>query len=126
VPEAQVTRVGVRYINQLDLPSTMRDFNDYIRTYPQVSSDLPQALAGFFSQVQIPLPDIEAMLLVTVTTVPPPSVNVASVVLDIDVFKENLKPMPDSKIWESLDVLRRRKNLAFEACITNNTRELIS
>jgi uncharacterized protein (TIGR04255 family) len=57
-----VVRIGLRYVNQLDLPVTMRDFRDYIRSYPEISTDLPQLLAGFFMQVQIPQEDLGAML----------------------------------------------------------------
>lgn len=126
IPEARVRRVALRYINQLDLPSPVRDFRDYIRTYPEVSSDLPQELAGFFSQIQVPLPDIEATLIVTQSMVPPPDVKLVSIVLDLTVFKDNPKFLSDDEIWRTLEELRIRKNTVFEGCITNRTRELIS
>ncbi len=126
VPEARVRRVALRYVNQLDLPAQLRDFKDYIRTYPEISSDLPQELAGFFSQIQIPFPQIEAMLILTQAMVPPASPNLVSVVLDIDIFKDNLKSVSDADIWGALELLRVQKNLVFESCITNRTRELIS
>jgi len=113
-------------VNQLDLPADLRDFKDYIRSYPEVSSDLPQSLAGFFSQIQIPLEQVSAMLILTQAMVPPPSPDRVSVVLDIDVIRQNVKFLSDAEIWEALEVLREQKNLVFESCITNRTRELIS
>jgi uncharacterized protein (TIGR04255 family) len=121
-----VVRVGLRYVNQLDLPSTLRDFRDFIRLYPEVSSDLPQQLAGFFLQVQIPQDDLGAMLILNEAMVPPSGPDVVSVVLDIDVFKQGIKLQSDDDVWNIMDALRVRKNLIFEGCITNNTRELIS
>ena len=121
-----VVRVGLRYVNQLDLPMPMRDFRDFIRLYPEVSSDLAQQLAGFFLQVQIPQEDLGAMLIVNEAMVPPSGPDVASVVLDIDVFKQGLRLESDDDVWNTMDALRLRKNLVFESCITNNTRELIS
>jgi uncharacterized protein (TIGR04255 family) len=121
-----IVRVGLRYVNQLDLPLPVRDFRDFIRSYPEVSSDLTQQLAGFFMQVQIPQEDIGAMLVLNEAMVPPAGPNVVSVVLDIDVFKEGLKFESDDEVWSTMEVLRLRKNLIFEGCITNNTRELIS
>ena len=121
-----VVRVGLRYVNQLDLPLPMRDLRDFIRLYPEISSDLTQQLAGFFLQVQIPQEDLGAMLVLNETMVPPSGPNIASVVLDIDVFKEGLKLESDDDVWGTLEALRLRKNLIFEGCITNNTRELIS
>lgn len=121
-----VVRVGLRYVNQLDLPMPIRDFRDFIRIYPEISSDLTQQLAGFFLQVQIPQEDLGAMLILNETMVPPSGPNIASMVLDIYVFKEGLKLESDDDVWSTLETLRLRKNLIFEGCITNNTRELIS
>jgi uncharacterized protein (TIGR04255 family) len=126
VGSASVTRVGLRYVNQLDLPIPLRDFRDYIRSYPEISSDLPQQLASFFMQVQIPQIDIGAMLILNTAIVPPPGPNVVSVVLDIDVIKDGLKSSSDEEAWNTMEMLRIRKNLIFEGCITNTTRELIS
>lgn len=43
----QIQRLALRYINQLDIPLPIKDFKDYFRTFPEVSPDLPQGLAGF-------------------------------------------------------------------------------
>ena len=121
-----VVRVGLRYVNQLDLPMPMRDLRDFIRLYPEISSDLAQQLAGFFLQVQIPQEDLGTTAILNEAMVPPSGPNVASVVLDIDVFRHGRKLESDDDVWSTMEVLRLRKNLIFEGCITNNTRELIS
>jgi len=126
IPGRAVTRVGLRYINQIDMPQPVRDFRDYIRTYPEISSDLPQAVAGFFFQVQIPLEPSGVFLSLTQALVPPSAPNVTSVVLDIDVFRQGMRLESDDEIWRILDELRLQKNLVFESCITDRTRELIS
>lgn len=126
VGSVSITRVGLRYVNQLDLPANLRDFRDYIRSYPEVSSDLPQQLAAFFMQVHVPLPDIGAVLVLNEAMVPPPAENLVSLLLDIDVSKMGLKLTADEEVWSMLEVFRLRKNLVFEGCITNTTRELIS
>ncbi len=66
------------------------------------------------------------MLILNEAMVPPPRPDVASVVLDIDVFKPGLKLESDDEVWDVLETLRLRKNLIFEGCITNSMRELIS
>jgi uncharacterized protein (TIGR04255 family) len=105
---------------------SMRDLRDFVRFYPEVSTDLTQQLAGFFLQVQIPQEDLGAMLILNEALVPPSGPGVASVVLDIDLFKQGPKFESDDEVWNVLEALRLRKNLIFEGCITNNTRELIS
>lgn len=121
-----VVRVGLRYVNQLDLPLPIRDFRDFIRIYPEISADLNQQLAGFFLQVQIPQEDIGAMLILNEAIVPPSEPDVVSIVLDIDVFKAGLKLDSDDEIWNVLEEFRLRKNLVFEGSITNKMREVIS
>jgi uncharacterized protein (TIGR04255 family) len=126
VGSQSVPRIGLRFINQLDLAADLRDFRDFIRCYPEVSSDLPQQLAGFFMQLQLPQVDLGAMVVITEAMVAPPRPDVVSVVLDIDVFKEGLNLESDEEIWSTVETFRLRKNLVFEGCITNTTRELIS
>jgi uncharacterized protein (TIGR04255 family) len=122
----EISRVALRYINQINIPLPMRDFRDYLRTYPEVSTDLPQELAGFFMQTQIPQKDIGAILILTQTMVPPPDDKTSSVVLDVDVFIQDMALLTDEDIWGRLELLRNRKNEAFEACITNQTRRMIT
>jgi len=122
----QVTRLAVRYVNRLDLPLPLHDFADYLTTVPQVGPGLPQSLAGYFMHLQIPFPEINAVLLLNEALVPPPRVEVASVVLDLDLFcPSQISPEEDDNIWNLFEVLHEKKNEIFEACITDRTRELI-
>jgi uncharacterized protein (TIGR04255 family) len=121
----QVLRVALRYINRFDLPSPVVEMKDYLRTCPEVSSDLPQQLAGFSLQLDIPQPDIKGTLVLREWTIPPPAPGVASAILDIDLFRSDEVPQDDAGLWALLETLRTRKNKVFEACITNRTREVI-
>jgi uncharacterized protein (TIGR04255 family) len=126
-----ITRVAVRYINHLDLPLPLRDFKDYLRTVPEVSQDLPQALSGYLMQLQIPQAEIGAHLILNQGLIQqndssrqlPPSF--VSVLLDIDLFRIGDIPNDDVAIWEYLEVLHTKKNQVFEACITDRLRELL-
>src|SRR5262249_55431122 len=121
----KVVRVAVRTINRLDLPLPEVELKHYLRTSPEVSPLLPQALSGFFMQLHLPQRDLKATLLLTETAVPPPAPNTTSVVLDLDLFRADDLPSDDGAVWELLEGLRARKNEIFEACITDKTRELI-
>jgi len=46
--------------------------------------------------------------------------------LDIDLFVEQPEIADEESLWGFFQKLRERKNLYFEACITDRTRELIS
>jgi uncharacterized protein (TIGR04255 family) len=121
-----VTRIAVRYINRLDLPLPFGDFREYLRTSPEVSPDLPQGLSAFLLQLQIPQEDIpDGMLILNEGLMESSGPEVASILLDIDLFRAVVLPTTGDAIWDALEVLHRRKNAVFEACITNRTRELI-
>ena len=126
VKPIQMTRVAVRYINQINIPLPMRDFADYLRTIPQVSPGLEQGLATFFMRLEQPQDDIGAYLVLTEAMMPTTATNVCPVVLDIDVFGRDLKLTDDKEAWDFLELLRNRKNDVFEGCITDATRRLIS
>ena len=125
-PEA-IVRLALKYVNRFDIPEPVNDLKSFLRTVPEVSPDLPQPkVGGLFMQLQIPQPDIEGMLVLTEAMVPPPQVGVVSVVLDIEVSRQNNLPQTDTEIWSYFEKLRERKNQVFEASITDAARELIS
>lgn len=122
-----VTRIAVRYINKINLPLPFNDFRDYLSTLPEVSSAMPTALSSYFMQLQIPLPTHEARVILTQALLEPSKENVATVLLDLDVFKENLLIELSSSggsEWKILDELHEEAGLIFEACITDETRRL--
>ena len=121
-----VIRAAVRFINRLDLPGPALDLKDYLRTVPEVSPDLPQGLSAFFMQLQIPQEDLNCMLVINEAFAPPISPELVSVILDFDLFREQIWQRDDEEIWRFLEELRHRKNQVFNASITEKTKELIA
>jgi uncharacterized protein (TIGR04255 family) len=64
------------------------------------------------------------MILLSEALIEPAKPNVASIVLDIDLYRDTNPPQEDSEIWSFFEILRERKNEVFEACITEKAREL--
>jgi uncharacterized protein (TIGR04255 family) len=120
----RVTRVAVRYINQIDMPLPIIDFKDYLRTVPEVSPELPQGLSGFLMQLQIPQLERDTVLVLTEALARPSKPDTASVILDIDLFRERADYSSDEDVWGLLEAFRDRKNEVFESCITDKARQL--
>lgn len=119
-----VIRAGIRFINRLDLPGPPLDLKEYLRIAPEVTPDLPKTqINSFFLQLQIPQED--CMLVVSEALVPPVQPGTVAIILDFDLFREQIWKSDDSALWEYLEKLRTLKNVAFEASITNKMRELI-
>jgi uncharacterized protein (TIGR04255 family) len=120
----KITRLAVRYINRVDIPAPSVDMKEYFLTSPEISSKLPQQMAGFFMQLRLPQEDIGAMLVFNQTIVPPGKPDTTSIVLDFDLFRSDDVPQDDEAIWNYFEVLHEKKNEVFEACITDRTRSL--
>ena len=75
-------------------------------------------------QLQIPHRDIAALLVLNMAMVPPARENVVSIVLDLDIFRVDSVPQNEDELWLYFEQLRIAKNKAFEACLTDATREL--
>ncbi len=122
-PALQVTQVGLRYINQLDLPLPIPDFQDYIRTVPLVGSPLPQGLSQFAMQLVLPEPGTGNVAIINELLDPQrrKSANSVPIIFDIEVRREcNL----GSDVWTTIRDLRRFKNEVFFGSLTERCLEL--
>lgn len=125
----QVKRIALRYINQLDLPIGPKGlrFEDYLETFPVsgTSKVEDEDIDQFIMRLVLPQKDLNASLVLTEALLPPQIPGHASVILDLDLFRENLNiPAASNDIWDILEEFRIRKNRFFEASITNSAREL--
>jgi uncharacterized protein (TIGR04255 family) len=128
----EVTRLALRYINRIDIPSTndVARLEEYLNTYPEAPEEpLNMSLmTGFFMQLQLWQQDLECWLIINEAPDVSPAENVLSIRLDFDLFRESFdKPWSakDSTVWDFIERLHIRKNEVFEASITDETRELI-
>jgi len=123
-----VTRAAIRYINQLNIPTQgPTDLRTYLKTAPEISSDFPQqTMSSFFMQLQLPQEDLNCMLIINENLAPTTTPDLISVILDIDLFRQQVWQSDDEDIWRFLEQLRQRKNEIFKASITEKTEELIA
>jgi uncharacterized protein (TIGR04255 family) len=127
----RVTRVAARYINQVDIPfgtGGKIEPEEYFNTFPQVSTKLPAQFRNFgpyFMNLHMHQDDLKGLLVLNEALVPPVLPETISIVLDFDLFVESPPVTNEPDLWAFFDKLRERKNLYFEACITDKTRELI-
>lgn len=75
-------------------------------------------------QLAMTLEDIKGTAVITETIIPPPTPNLVSILLDIDVSVSITLPSDSDLIWEIFETLREKKNLVFDACLTNKAKEL--
>lgn len=120
-----ITRCAVRYINRLDIPLPIGNLSDFLTMAPSIAPQLKyNSLSGFFSQLQVPQPDIDAMLVLTQTPTLSLTEEVLSILLDIDIARETNIPDSEAALWAYFEQLRERKNEIFLASITEKMQEV--
>ena len=123
---SSVIRVGLRYINRVDLPHAKIELEEFFTLYPHVPKTLSQQdIAGMQLQLNMPQNDLNSLAIIQEALVDPAIPSGISLILDIDIFTAIKYQPGSSKIWNLLNKLRTRKNDLFEAFITDKTREII-
>jgi uncharacterized protein (TIGR04255 family) len=121
-PES-ITRVAVRYINNLNIPMPIKDFDDYLTAPPTVPEGLPQGVSSFLTRTVIHEPSFGANAIIT-QALEQVDTDVAPVILDIDVFKLESKGIVEKDAWEIMEKLRHFKNKIFFSSITDDLKEM--
>jgi uncharacterized protein (TIGR04255 family) len=122
-----ISRVGVRYINRIDIPLTGRiELENYMTVQPMLPNVLDNGIEHFAMNVSVPLGRDHLKLVLNAGSTPSPIIGHTSLILDFDVSRDLDLPTSDADLWTFIESMRDRKNEVFEACITDQTRELLS
>lgn len=135
-PFESIVRVALRTINRIDMPFDedengiqSADTHEYLNVSPMFPFRYPIQMNGFFLQMQFWQADLECDLIINQAIVPSPILDVGSVILDFDLFKERFEnpwiSTDEAQIWEYLEQLRVRKNELFQESITSKFKEMI-
>lgn len=120
----KIIRIGVRYINRIDIPSSDPVLYEehFLNVYPHIPDALG-SMTQYAVQAQLPMLDIGCNLTLNSSVVPSPLLDHRSFVIDQDIAKDD-PPQNDDGIYNLLNEIRVIKNRVFEACITDRAREL--
>lgn len=123
VPES-VTRIAARYINHMMVPLPIMDFKDYLTAPPIVPKDIPEELGAFLTRVSVH--DRHSGLTANIVQSMEISVenNQVTLILDIDVYKQEEYKVDDERIWSEFTNIRDMKNKIFFNSITEKAKEL--
>ncbi|MFL0161960.1 TIGR04255 family protein [Aquirufa salirivi] len=118
-----ILRIATRYINKIEIPLPIDDFQEYVLNMPPIPNCLPQTFANFFMQIQVPCKSDYRNVVIT-ETIEPILNSTLPFILDIDVFQElNVNNSVES-LTKNFSEIRNIKNEIFENCITEKTRKL--
>lgn len=120
-----IKRIALRYINKIELSSSINDLYKYLKNPPRIPNKLPQNLKNSLNRIVIQDPEINTQAIITQAS-EIYSTNQLNILIDIDVFIENQNIdqsyLNNNKaLWESFENLRNFKNKIFFELITNKT-----
>jgi uncharacterized protein (TIGR04255 family) len=118
-----ITRIALRYINNIPIPLSNPEMSDYLRTYPEVAPDLPQGLSNYVMRLEVPNPVSGTHMILNQALLPQEGSDSVSVLLDIDLSRVLNELLDDASLWHSLEDLHIELDRTFEACITARARE---
>lgn len=117
-----IQRIGLRYINRLDIPSMDVKLADWVSFNVSLPKGLGEVLSEFGARAVIPMGGGISTIL-SFQSVPSPLIDHSSLLLDLDVFIDKDIPLADEPLWELIEQMREKKNSVFESCITDRMRE---
>jgi uncharacterized protein (TIGR04255 family) len=123
----KISRIGVRFINRIDIPAAKGaevKISDYLRVHPEAPA--LKHIVNYTMQISGQLEEDGCRCVINSGVVPPPLVDRASVILDIDVSRVEDTPQRDDEIWALIDRIRVHKNRIFEESVTDKARELFN
>ena len=123
----KITRLGVRYVNRIDVPGDHIQVGDYISFGMVLPPTLaPTPVTSFALNAAMPLGKDDCRLILNSGSAASPLVHVSSFILDLDVSRETDLPQNEDGMWELANRIRAHKNIVFEACITDRARDLFN
>lgn len=121
VKPEQIHRIGLRYVNRIQLPAGELNFEDYLYVAPSTPKVLDLPVSGFMHQDAVIVPEYPYAVNIIRTMQPPnPLIGAGySLILDIDVFTTQPFDYDEIRLKSHLTEMRWLKNKVFFGSVKN-------
>lgn len=122
--EILISRIAVRYVNRIVIPGDQLNLAEWFTSSPTLPEGVSQSMTALMSRVETGYED-GARLAITLATVQHEKPGEHAFLLDLDLSFVPESPVPISTgVYDIVESLHEREGSAFEAMITDATREL--
>lgn len=124
----KIERIGMRYINRLDVPHGREGLTWY-EDYLTINISLPDVWPGIINyawRVEKLFPEQSIVAVIQSFIVAPEVPETGAFILDIDLVKQENLPVKLEDIFQELEAMRRLKNEVFELSITDKARGMFN
>ena len=119
----EINRLGLRFINRIELPVGEVNFERYINPAPKSPKDLDLPFYGFLYQETLAVPDHPYAINLIRTVQPPQDTGRIAIIIDIDVFTVEGVDFKEDRIKGMLEEMRWLKDKTFFGSVTENALE---
>lgn len=120
-----IQRIGLRYINRIEIPGTKVKVEDYFEFYPFVGKQLPQEFGPFIVGIEVPYEGDRDILRIMLTSIRSTTPNIACVVLDLDYFLNKPESVLLTNVSNWINIAHdHHVEEVFEACIRDPLRKI--
>jgi uncharacterized protein (TIGR04255 family) len=120
-----IHRIGLKYINQIDVDKKSIEYEDYFLFGPHMGEGLPKNYNKFIVGIDFPKESTNDILRVTLKSFTPKRKGSISIIFDLDFFCTNSMPIDEDKIFGWINSAHNNIEKAFESCITDKVREIL-
>lgn len=117
-------RIGLRYINHIEIPRTSVNLEDYFEFRPFQGRNLPQVLESFIVGSVFPSSDEQDACKVQLTNATCEKPGHSAFLLDLDYFLSQPQPLPVNKASQWVETAHDQVESIFEGCITDKLRKI--
>jgi uncharacterized protein (TIGR04255 family) len=124
VQPVAIRRLGLRYINRIELPHGLLDLREFCLLFPDIPQPIPQGLAEFFQRFIAPKDNGLISAVSLALDYSNPNLRPA-IILDIDVFfMVSNAGLESESMWAGFEEMRVLKNEIFSASLTQKAKAL--
>ncbi|MBC7259157.1 MAG: TIGR04255 family protein [Chloroflexi bacterium] len=117
-------RIGLRYINRIEIPGQRVDLEHYLEFRPFVGPNLPQDYGPFMVGIEVPYQNGRDRLRLQVATAAIEKPDALAVMLDLDYFLAEPGQVQLDDVLTWIDAAHSRVEEVFEACLTDRLRQM--
>ena len=126
VPVDSIERIGLRYINRIEIASANVTLDDYFEFRPYTGERLPKAMAAFRLAGLFAFDDRRAGCKIELVNAIAETPEATAFLLDIDYFTTEVESVRAHHALEWVWIAHQRVEDVFEGCITDRLREMFS
>ena len=120
----QLSRIGLRYINFIEVPGTRIELQEYFSFRPFIGEGLPQNHGAFMLGCEFPFEKQASVCRATLTSAQPEKPDTAAFLFDLDFGTVPSSAVPHSEVPAWIMEAHRNVEGLFEGCLTDKLRVL--